>query len=250
MELMGYLPALLIYAGFGALGLYLRQYISAKAKGLATKEDTKRITETVEQVRSAHAANLAELKATLDIAVRRQGTLDTRQEEVLLAFFDEVVTLIFDTLATSFGHLYLNEIRDRILEYEQRINRLSASLLVKYHRLIIYFPHDSMLAAAAYGLVNAALDFRQAHIKHFSPYKFALLEEGHAMGDEKSSKSFRGEKAIATNEAYAKYKEGTRDASRRLTDAFNAFLAALNAHLISTGHLALPPSALNGLSPE
>ena len=47
------------------LGLFLRPYLEAKGRNLATKEDTKALTQQVEEVRALHARSLEEVRHEL-----------------------------------------------------------------------------------------------------------------------------------------------------------------------------------------
>lgn len=213
---------------------YLPSYFKKKGENLATREDIGRITDEVEKVRTLYVSEAEKLKAQLTVLSAQQTRLKEKQNEALLTFFDECLTLL-ERLQVDLGDIARIGDPKPLAEYHDSVTRLFTNIYTAYHRLLIYFPYDADLTGAAEKLLIALMGARKVFRSHFGSCMVALITEVLAFSGE------RGEYEVHLEDSKlvcGKYNELMSPEIVKGHSAFSEYIKALNEHF--RGEVCIP----------
>lgn len=222
----------LALAGILALGYLVRDlpraYVEEKGRNLATKEDIADITGKVEAVKAEYVTAVEHLRSDLRVIVAQRTALETQAHEASLDLFDSTVRLI-GLLRLNLGDLPSEE-GTALVKYQARVSRLFDRIFVQYHRLLLYTP-EGLVANAAEGVAEAAMELRGAFPRAFGPIKLALVEEDVAFT---GSRTPQYEAAVAkSDEAMVEYRAVVDPLRQRLWSAYQEYLGTLREDIRS-----------------
>ncbi|MEO7044915.1 MAG: hypothetical protein ABI091_06375 [Ferruginibacter sp.] len=128
----------------GLLSCYLIFYAQQKGKNQANKEDLKKLTEVVEEVKKKNAEEIELLKANLTILTDKKAQLFNEEKEALIIFFSKLHTWIWDSLNThlnEYNPTNYSDLTNRIMRMRDAYNETNISfakvqLLIKDNNLI------------------------------------------------------------------------------------------------------------------
>ncbi len=86
------------------LGAYLINYVKKKGDNQANKEDLKKLTEIVEDVKKKNAEEMEFLKANLDIVSSKEKEIFNEEKIALIEFYTQLHKWIWSSL-----NVYLND---------------------------------------------------------------------------------------------------------------------------------------------
>ena len=205
------------------IGRYFPSYMKKKAENLATKEDIGKITKEIETVRSS-----------LEIVRDAHVALINERKEVLIKFYDQVTSFLYELLVVDFGDFPMDE-GQSLFKYQNDFDKAIAEILKTYQRVVIYFPLNSKLLSKALTIANDALEARNALKKKFGAIKFTSVEEqisyANIVGQ---NKQIYKEAVEAANEASKKYWSLMNPIAISFKDHYRSFLTELNEYLQGT----------------
>jgi len=218
--------------------IYLRQYLSEKAKNLASREDVAAITRQIEAAKIDYSRQIEEFKSDLHHQWDLHSEYGRDRKEALLRFFESCTSLLADKLNANPGD-FPSDNGASLFRYQQVVGELFTRIYLDYLRLSLYFPGDSDLMAQAEMLTKYSFEARRHFESHFSKAKIALLAEAiiaHASHD----KSACNNAVQRSNEVSREYNEGLRPSIKGMKEHFQAYLVALNAYLKESGSRPAP----------
>jgi hypothetical protein len=229
MEYLNLIINIILLISVGVFSLliwkYLPSYFKQKGENLATREDIGKITHEVEKVRTLYVSETEKLKAQLTVLTGQQSRLKEKQNEALLTFFEECLTLL-ERLQVNLGDIaYIGDPKP-LTEYQEFVTRLFTNIYTAYHRLLIYFPQEAELTGAAEKLLVALMGTKKVFTTHFGACKIALVREGSGTG-----------RVEDTNSACNKYGGLMRSEIVKGHTAFSEYLTALNKHFKTEGSM-------------
>ncbi|QKG78992.1 hypothetical protein [Tenuifilum thalassicum] len=126
------------------LGAYLVYYARQKGKNQADKEDLKKITETVEDVKQKYTEENELLRANLNILASKKNLLFNEEKEAIINYFGQLNKWIWDGLnvqIVEYNHANFQELSDRLIKMRDDYNKTNiefskVQLLVKNEELI------------------------------------------------------------------------------------------------------------------
>ncbi len=135
----------------GLLSAYLIYYAQQKGKNQADKEDLKKLTTIVEDVKKKNSEEIELLKANLSVLTDREKQIFSEEKEAIIIFFSQLHKWIWDSLniyLNEYNHSNYKELSDRLIIMRDAYNQTNVSfakvqLLVKDETLI-KAGHDAM----------------------------------------------------------------------------------------------------------
>jgi hypothetical protein len=151
----------------GLLSAYLIYYAQQKGKNQADKEDLKRITTTVEEVKQKYVEENELLRANLNLLTSKKNILFTEEKEAIVQYFSALNRWLWDGLnfrISEYNHTNieaLNRKHDLILECINQMNFTFSKLqlLIKDEELI-KIAHDTFLETLKYDHIIEELVLR------------------------------------------------------------------------------------------
>ncbi|MGO9613971.1 MAG: hypothetical protein ACLPX5_13185 [Dissulfurispiraceae bacterium] len=219
-------------------GIYLGQYLSDKAKNLASREDVAAITRQIEAAKIDYSRQIEEFKSDLHHQWDLHSEYGRDRKEALLRFFESCTSLLADKLNANPGD-FPSDDGASLYRYQQVVGELFTRIYLDYLRLSLYFPGDSDLMTQAEMLTKYSFEARRDFESHFAMAKLALLEEwkAHASDDKAAYRNA----VQRSNKASRSYNEALRPSIQGMNQHFLAYLAALNAYLKEIGSRPAPP---------
>lgn len=205
----------------GAVGFLLRgyfgSYVSEKGKNLATKEDVSEITTQVESV-----------KASIQVLAHLRTGYEEQRREWLLSFYDSAVEMLYEKIAARFGD-FPSDDGQSLYEFQRSFRALTAALLKRYQRIVVYFDHEDPLRASAEEVVNTAIKVEEVFRQRFSSLKLAILHEDTAR--KSGDREKYGEAVEKTNAASKSYWDDMDPVASAFREALRRYLGDLNRFL-------------------
>lgn len=129
----------------GLLSAYLLYYARQKGKNQADKEDLKKLTEVVEDIKKKNNEEIELLKAKLSILTDKKVQLFSEEKEALIIFFSQLNKWIWESLnlyLNEYNHTNYKDLSDRLTIMRDAFNQTNVSfakvqLLVKDNDLIL-----------------------------------------------------------------------------------------------------------------
>ncbi|MFA8451945.1 MAG: hypothetical protein ACEPOW_14715 [Bacteroidales bacterium] len=128
----------------GLISAYLIYYARQKGKNQADKEDLKKITKTVEEVKQKYTEENELLRANLNLLTSKKNILFTEEKEAIIQYFGQLNKWIWDGLnirINEYNHANYQELSDRLIKMRDDYNKTyitfaKVQLLVKDEELI------------------------------------------------------------------------------------------------------------------
>lgn len=128
----------------GLLSAYLIYYAQQKGKNQADKEDLKKLTEVVEDVKRKNNEEIELLKANLSILTDKKAQLFTEEKEAIIVFYSQLNKWIWDSLnlhLNEYNHTNYTELSNKLIQIREAYNSTNVAfakvqLLVKDENLI------------------------------------------------------------------------------------------------------------------
>jgi len=126
------------------LGTYLVYYARQKGKNQADKEDLKKLTETIEEVKYKYTKENELLRANLNILTSKKNILFNEEKEAIIKYFGQLNKWIWDGLnvqVVDYNHTNFHELSERLINMRDDHNKTNiefakVQLLVKNEELI------------------------------------------------------------------------------------------------------------------
>ena len=106
-----------------------------KGKNLATKEDIGEITEKIENVKSAYAADLEEIKSTLTAINQQRLHLFEKRTDAMIQFFEDA-SILLSSLKADWGFRYSDI--EGLDKFIGDVNRRIWNMYTSFYRLVVY----------------------------------------------------------------------------------------------------------------
>lgn len=109
----------------GLLSGYLLYYAQRKGKNQADKEDLKRLTQIVEDVKKKNNKEIELLRANLSLLTDREKQIFGEEKEAIIVFFAQLNTWIWDSLNIyiyEYNHSNFHEISTRLIAMRDAYN--------------------------------------------------------------------------------------------------------------------------------
>lgn len=139
----------------GLLSAYLIYYAQQKGKNQADKEDLKKLTEIVEDVKKKNNEEIELLKANLSLLTDREKQIFGEEKEAIIIFFAQLNTWIWDSLNIyiyEYNHSNYQEISTRLIAIRDSYNRTNVTF--SKVRLIV---NDEELIKAGHEAITTTL---------------------------------------------------------------------------------------------
>lgn len=128
----------------GLLSAYLLYYAQQKGKNQADKEDLKKLTEVVEEVKKKNNEEIELLKANLSLLTDREKQIFSEEKEAIVIFFAQLNAWIWDSLNIyiyEYNHSNYQDISSRLIAMRDAYNKTNVTfskvrLIVKDEDLI------------------------------------------------------------------------------------------------------------------
>lgn len=128
----------------GLLSAYLLFYAQQKGKNQADKEDLRKLTEVVEEVKRKNNEEIELLKANLSLLTDREKQIFGEEKEAIVIFFAQLNTWIWDSLNIyiyEYNHANYQDISTRLIAMRDAYNKTNVTfskvrLIVKDEDLI------------------------------------------------------------------------------------------------------------------
>ena len=128
----------------GLLSAYLLYYAQQKGKNQADKEDLKKLTVIVEEVKKKNSEEIELLKANLSLLTDREKQIFVEEKEAIVIFFAQLNTWIWDSLNIyiyEYSHFNYQDISTRLIAMRDAYNKTNVAfskvkLIVKDEDLI------------------------------------------------------------------------------------------------------------------
>lgn len=128
----------------GLLSAYLLYYAQQKGKNQADKEDLKKLTEVVEEVKKKNNEEIELLKANLSLLTDREKQIFWEEKEAIVIFFAQLNTWIWDSLNIyiyEYNHANYQDISTRLIAMRDAYNKTNVTfskvrLIVKDEDLV------------------------------------------------------------------------------------------------------------------
>lgn len=136
----------------GLLSAYILFYSQQKGKNQADKEDLKKLTEIVEDVKKKNNEEIELLKANLSLLTDKEKQIFGEEKEAIILFFAQLNTWIWDSLNIyiyEYNHANYQEISTRLIAMRDAYNKTNVTfskvrLIVKDEDLI-KVGHDAIM---------------------------------------------------------------------------------------------------------
>ena len=128
----------------GLLSAYLIYYAQQKGKNQADKEDLKKLTVIVEDVKKKNNEEIELLKANLSVLTDKEKQIFSEEKEAIIIFFSQLHKWIWDSLniyLNEYNHSNYKDLSDRLIIMRDAYNQTNVSfskvqLLAKDETLI------------------------------------------------------------------------------------------------------------------
>jgi hypothetical protein len=110
----------------GLLSGYLIYYAQQKGKNQADKEDLKKLTEIVEEVKKKNNEEIEMLKANLSLLTDKEKQIFEEEKESIILFFSQLNTWIWDSLniyINEYNHANYQDISTRLINMRDAYNK-------------------------------------------------------------------------------------------------------------------------------
>ncbi|MCT3846072.1 hypothetical protein HZQ52_14685 [Elizabethkingia anophelis] len=114
----------------GLLSAYLLYYAQQKGKNQADKEDLKKLTEIVEEVKKKNNEEIELLKANLSLFTDREKQIFGEEKQAIVEFFTQLNSWIWDSLnihLSEFNHDNYQTISTRLIAMREAHNKTNIS---------------------------------------------------------------------------------------------------------------------------
>jgi hypothetical protein len=114
----------------GLLSAYLLYYAQQKGKNQADKEDLKKLTVIVEEVKKKNNEEIELLKANLSLLTDREKQIFGEEKQAIIDFFAQLNTWIWDSLniyILEYNHSNYQEISSRLITMRDAYNQTNVT---------------------------------------------------------------------------------------------------------------------------
>lgn len=136
----------------GLLSAYLLYYAQQKGKNQADKEDLKKLTEIVEEVKKKNNEEIELLKANLSLLTDREKQIFGEEKQAIVDFFAQLNTWIWDSLNIyihEYNHANYQDISTRLIAMRDAYNQTNVSFskvqLIATDKDLIKNGHDAIM---------------------------------------------------------------------------------------------------------
>lgn len=136
----------------GLLSAYLLYYAQQKGKNQADKEDLKKLTETVEEVKKKNNEEIELLKANLSLLTDREKQIFGEEKQAIIDFFAQLNSWIGDSLNIyihEYNHANYQDISSRLITMRDAYNQTNVSFakvqLIASDNDLIKAGHDAII---------------------------------------------------------------------------------------------------------
>jgi len=112
------------------LSAYLIYYVHKKGQNQADKEDLKKLTEIVEEVKLKNSKEVESIKANLSLLTDRGKQIFSEEKDSIIVFFAQLNTWIWVSLnitTNDYNTGNFNDISKRLIEMEEAYNKTNMS---------------------------------------------------------------------------------------------------------------------------
>lgn len=114
----------------GLLSAYLLYYAQQKGKNQADKEDLKKLTETVEEVKKKNNEEIELLKANLSLLTDREKQIFGEEKQAIIDFFAQLNSWVWDSLNIyiyEYNHTNYQDISTRLIAMRDAYNQTNVA---------------------------------------------------------------------------------------------------------------------------
>lgn len=136
----------------GLLSAYLLYYAQQKGKNQADKEDLKKLTVIVEEVKKKNNEEIELLKANLSLLTDREKQIFGEEKQAIVDFFAQLNTWIWDSLNIyihEYNHANYQDISTRLIAMRDAYNQTNVSFskvqLITTDKELIKTGHDAIM---------------------------------------------------------------------------------------------------------
>jgi hypothetical protein len=140
----------------GLISAFLLYYAQKKGINQADKEDLKKLTQIVEDVKKKNNEEIELLKANLSLLTDREKQIFEEEKEAIIVFFAQLNTWIWDSLNIyihEYNHSNYQDISTRLISMRDSYNRTNVTFAKV--RLIV---NDDELVKAGHETINTTLN--------------------------------------------------------------------------------------------
>jgi hypothetical protein len=143
---------LILQIVIGLLSAYLLYYAKQKGKNQADKEDLRKLTEIVEEVKKKNNEEIELLKANLSLLTDREKQIFGEEKQAIIDFFAQLNTWIWDSLNIyihEYNHANYQDISTRLIAmrdaYDQTNVTFSKVQLIATDKDLIKSGHNAIM---------------------------------------------------------------------------------------------------------
>ncbi len=143
---------ILLQIVIGLLSAYLLYYAQQKGKNQADKEDLKKLTVIVEEVKKKNNEEIELLKANLSLLTDREKQIFGEEKQAIIDFFAQLNTWIWDSLNIyihEYNHSNYQEISSRLITMRDAYNQTNVTFskvrLIVTDEELIKAGHDAIM---------------------------------------------------------------------------------------------------------
>jgi hypothetical protein len=121
---------ILLQIVIGLLSAYLLYYAQQKGKNQADKEDLRKLTEIVEEVKKKNNEEIELLKANLSLLTDREKQIFGEEKQAIIDFFAQLNTWIWDSLniyISEYNHANYQDISTRLIAMRDAYNQTNVT---------------------------------------------------------------------------------------------------------------------------
>lgn len=203
----------------GLLTAYLIYYAQQKGKNLADKQDLKKLTEIVEEVKQKYAQENELLKSSLNVLTNKQNVLFTEGKNSIIEFYSNLNKWLWHNLnisAHEYNHTNFTELSSRILTMRDHYNDTNIS----YGKIQILLSDDK-LVQAGHEAIMETLYLHQFIEKTLKSLQMTLSTDKHLM-DTLFSKEIKFDSLSQEMKSY--YQNKAIDNSKEKKQLLDSFL--------------------------
>ena len=146
------LTIILLQIIIGLLAAYLLFYAQQKGKNQADKEDLRRLTEIVEEVKKKNNEEIELLKANLSLLTDREKQIFGEEKQAIVDFFAQLNSWIWDSLNIyihEYNHTNYQDISTRLIAMRDAYNKTNVTFskvqLIATDKELIKAGHNAIM---------------------------------------------------------------------------------------------------------
>lgn len=128
----------------GLISAYLLYYVHKKGQNQADKEDLKKLTEIVEDVKMKNSKEIESIKANLSLLTDRGKQIFSEEKDSIIVFFAQLNTWIWEGLninIKNFSTFNIGTIKERLLKMQDASNKTN----VAFAKVMLIIDDDELI---------------------------------------------------------------------------------------------------------